>query len=188
MLLIRWISSSWFEQNIENGKRYRHVQKFLYHSKRKECIPFSYTVFITKGSRETCLSKTEKTYFQVKHGKSCQYVILRTTQLTMSHIFKSFKQYIKQRTAFWLLSIKLVTASQKCGLGEIGISIARASQIKNLFIYLFIYLFICIFIYFFNYLFIRKLYLLEVILLDWIIKLKRSIIYVLLQIVYFQCQ
>ena len=34
--------------------------------------------------------------------------------------------------------------------------------------------------------FIRKLYLLEVILLDWIIKLKRSIIYVLLQIVYFQ--
>ena len=41
-------------------------------------------------------------------------------------------------------------------------------------------------IYFFNYLFIRKLYLLEVILLDWIIKLKRSIIYVLLQIVYFQ--
>ena len=35
MLLLRWISSSWFEQNIENGKRYRHVQKFLYHSKRK---------------------------------------------------------------------------------------------------------------------------------------------------------
>ena len=34
--------------------------------------------------------------------------------------------------------------------------------------------------------FIRKLYLLEVILLDWIIKLKRSIIYVRLQIVYFQ--
>ena len=47
----------------------------------------------------------------------------------------------------------------------------------------FIYL-LCI--YFFNYLFIRKLYLLKVMLLDWIIKLKRSIIYVLLQIVYFQ--
>ena len=57
-------------------------------------------------------------------------------------------------------------------------------------LYLFIYLFICLFIYllffFFNYLFIRKLYLLEVMLLDWIIKLKRSITYVLLQIVYFQ--
>ena len=51
---------------------------------------------------------------------------------------------------------------------------------------IFIYLFIYLFIYFFNYLFIRKLYLLEVMLLDWIIKLKRSIIYVLLQIVYFQ--
>ena len=49
-------------------------------------------------------------------------------------------------------------------------------------IYLFIYLFVC----FFNYLFIRKLYLLEVMLLDWITKLKRSIFYVLLQIVYFQ--
>ena len=49
-------------------------------------------------------------------------------------------------------------------------------------IYLFIYLFIC----FSNYLFIRKLYLLEVMLLDWIIKLKIGIIYVLLQIVYFQ--
>ena len=55
-----------------------------------------------------------------------------------------------------------------------------------LFIYYFIYLFIYLLIYFFNYLFIRKLYLLEVMLLDWIIKLKRSIIYVLLQIVYFQ--
>ena len=43
-----------------------------------------------------------------------------------------------------------------------------------------------IFIYFFNYLFIRKLYLLDVILLDWIIKLERNIIYVFLQIVYFQ--
>ena len=32
----------------------------------------------------------------------------------------------------------------------------------------------------------KKLNLLEVMLLDWIIKLKRSIIYVLLQIVYFQ--
>ena len=47
------------------------------------------------------------------------------------------------------------------------------------YIYLFTYLF-------FNHLFIRKLYLLEVMLLDWIIKLKRSIIYELLQIVYFQ--
>ena len=56
----------------------------------------------------------------------------------------------------------------------------------GLFIYLFIYLLTYLFIYFFNYLFIRKLYLLEVMLLDWIIKLKRSIIYVLLQIVYFQ--
>ena len=45
-------------------------------------------------------------------------------------------------------------------------------------IYLFIYLFIN--------LFIRKLYLLEVMLLEWIIEFKRSIIYVLLQIVYFQ--
>ena len=45
---------------------------------------------------------------------------------------------------------------------------------------------IYLFIYLFNYLFIRKLYLLEVMLLDWIIKLKRSIIYVLLQIAYFQ--
>ena len=43
-----------------------------------------------------------------------------------------------------------------------------------------------IFIYFFNYLFIRKSYLLDVILLDWIIKLERNIIYVFLQIVYFQ--
>ena len=52
---------------------------------------------------------------------------------------------------------------------------------------LFIYLFIIyLLIYFSNYLFFRKLYLLEVMLLDWIIKLKRSIIYVLLQIVYFQ--
>ena len=42
------------------------------------------------------------------------------------------------------------------------------------------------FIYLFIYLFIRKLYLLEVTLIDWIIKLKRSIINVLLQIVYFQ--
>ena len=40
--------------------------------------------------------------------------------------------------------------------------------------------------YLFIYLFIRKLYLLEVMLLDWLIKLKRSIINVLLQIVYFQ--
>ena len=36
------------------------------------------------------------------------------------------------------------------------------------------------------YLFIRKLYLLEVMLLDWLVKLKRIIINVLLQIVYFQ--
>ena len=54
------------------------------------------------------------------------------------------------------------------------------------FIFLFVYLFIYLLIYFFNYIFIRKLYLLEVVLLDWIIKSKRSIIYVLLQIVYFQ--
>ena len=47
-------------------------------------------------------------------------------------------------------------------------------------------LFIDLLIYFFNYLSIRKLYLLEVMLLEWIINLKRSIIYVLLQIVYFQ--
>ena len=47
-------------------------------------------------------------------------------------------------------------------------------------------IFIYLSTYLFNYLFIRKLYLLEVMLLDWIIKLKRSIIYVLLQIVYFQ--
>ena len=40
----------------------------------KQCIPFSYTVFITKGSRETRVSKTEKSYFQFKHGKSCQYI------------------------------------------------------------------------------------------------------------------
>ena len=40
----------------------------------KQCIPFSYTVFITKGSRETRVSKTEKSYFQVKHGKSCQCI------------------------------------------------------------------------------------------------------------------
>ena len=53
-------------------------------------------------------------------------------------------------------------------------------------IYLFIYLCIYLFIYLFNYLFTRKLYLLEVMLLDWIIKLKRSVIYVLLQTVYFQ--
>ena len=66
----------------------------------KQCIPFSYTVFITKGPRETRGSKTEETYFQVKHGKSCQYLILRTTQSTTSYIFKGFKQYIKQRTAF----------------------------------------------------------------------------------------
>ena len=52
--------------------------------------------------------------------------------------------------------------------------------------YLFICLFINLFIYLFIYLFIRKLYLLEVMLLDWLIKLKRSIINVLLQIVYFQ--
>ena len=51
---------------------------------------------------------------------------------------------------------------------------------------IFTYLFTYLFIYFFNYLFIRKLCLLGVMLLDWIIKLKRSIIYVLLQIVYFQ--
>ena len=47
-------------------------------------------------------------------------------------------------------------------------------------------MFIYLFIHLFNYLFIRKLNLLEVMLLDWVIKLKRSIIYVLLQIVYFQ--
>ena len=58
----------------------------------KQCIPFSYTVF--KGDVKH-VSKTEKTYFQVKHGKSCQYVILRTTQSTTSHIIKGFKQYIK---------------------------------------------------------------------------------------------
>ena len=45
-------------------------------------------------------------------------------------------------------------------------------------IYLFIYLFISSFI--------RKLHLLEVMLLDWLIKLKRTIINVLLQIVYLQ--
>ena len=45
---------------------------------------------------------------------------------------------------------------------------------------------IYLFIYFFINLFIRKLYLLEVMLLEWIIEFKRSIIYVLLQIVYFQ--
>ena len=45
--------------------------------------------------------------------------------------------------------------------------------------------FLYLLIYLFNYLFIRKLNLLEVMLLDWVIKLKRSI-YVLLQIVYFQ--
>ena len=49
-----------------------------------------------------------------------------------------------------------------------------------------IYLFTYLFIYLFNYLFIRKLNLLKVMLLDWVIKLKRSIIYVLLQIAYFQ--
>ena len=54
-----------------------------------------YMVVITKGRRETHVSKTEKTYFQVKHGKSRQYVTLRTTQSTTSHIFKGFKQYIK---------------------------------------------------------------------------------------------
>ena len=36
------------------------------------------------------------------------------------------------------------------------------------------------------YLFIRKLYLLEVMLLDWLVTLKRSITNALLQIVYFQ--
>ena len=51
---------------------------------------------------------------------------------------------------------------------------------------IFVYLFIYLSTYLFIYLFIRKLYLLEVMLLDWIIKLKRSITYVLLQIVYFQ--
>ena len=51
---------------------------------------------------------------------------------------------------------------------------------------IFVYLFIYLSTYLFIYLFIRKLYLLEVMLLDWIIKLKRSIIYVLLQIVYFR--
>ena len=55
-----------------------------------------------------------------------------------------------------------------------------------LFYYLFIYLLIYLLTYLFKYLFIRKLYLLELMLLDWLIKLKRSIIYVLLQIVYFQ--
>ena len=56
-----------------------------------------------------------------------------------------------------------------------------------IFLYLFIiYLFTYLLIYFFNYLFIRKLYLLKVIPLDWIIKFKSSIIYLLLQIVYFQ--
>ena len=55
-------------------------------------------------------------------------------------------------------------------------------------IYLLIYLWYLFmtFIYLFIYLFIRKLYLLEVTLIDWIIKLKRSIINVLLQMVYFQ--
>ena len=51
---------------------------------------------------------------------------------------------------------------------------------------MFISFFIYLFIYLFNYLLIRKLNLFEVMLLDWVIKLKRSIIYVLLQIVYFQ--
>ena len=31
----------------------------------KQYIPVSYTVFITKGSRETRVSKTEKTYFKL---------------------------------------------------------------------------------------------------------------------------
>ena len=57
--------------------------------------------------------------------------------------------------------------------------------IYYLLIYLYMYLLMYLFTYLFNYLFIRKLFLLEVMLLDWIIKLKRSIIYVLLQIVYF---
>ena len=32
----------------------------------KQCIPISYTVFITKEWREIHVSKTGKTYFQVK--------------------------------------------------------------------------------------------------------------------------
>ena len=62
MLLLRWISFSWFEQNIENGKRYRHVQKLFYHSKGKQCIPFSYTVF--KGDVNSC-QKLKKLIFKL---------------------------------------------------------------------------------------------------------------------------
>ena len=52
---------------------------------------------------------------------------------------------------------------------------------------IFIYLFIQFCIYLFIYLFIYSIIcLLEVMLLDWIIKLKRNIIYVLLQVVCFQ--
>ena len=51
---------------------------------------------------------------------------------------------------------------------------------------IFIDLFVYLFIYLFDYLFIRKLYILEVMLLEWIIKLKRNITYVLLQVFYFQ--
>ena len=61
--------------------------------------------------------KLKKVIFKLIHGKSCQYVILRTTQSVTSHTFKGFKQYIKYRTAFQLPSIKLTTTSQKCGLG-----------------------------------------------------------------------
>ena len=59
MPLLRRISFSWFEQEMENGKRYRHMQKFFYHSKHKAMytafhfeklnqIKLFGTVFITK--------------------------------------------------------------------------------------------------------------------------------------------
>ena len=72
--------------------------------------------------------------------------------------------------------------------GHYYLSSLKTDSTRRYLLFLFKYLFIIyiLFIYLFIYLFIRKLYLLEVMLLDWIIKLKRSIIYVLLQIVYFR--
>ena len=71
--------------------------------------------------------------FKLKHGESCQYVILRTTQSTTNHIFKGFKQYIKQRqlSSFYLSS--QLQLERSVGQGEIGISIARTSQIITVF-------------------------------------------------------
>ena len=97
----------------------------------KQCIPFSYTVSSLKGDVKDICQKLKKVIFKLKHGKSCQYVILRTTQsiLKISNNTENKKQF----SSFYLSSQRQL--ARNVGYGEIRISIAWASQIITVFPY-----------------------------------------------------